>query len=39
MSNFLICWGDEKNDGGNSDWEAQVKTQWPNFVTHKCISL
>ena len=31
MSNFLICGGDEKNHGGNSDWEAQIKTQWPNL--------
>ena len=38
MSNFLKLGGDEKNHGGNADWEAQVKKQWVIFVTHKCIS-
>ena len=38
MSNFLKPEGDEKNHGGIADWEAQVKTQWINLVTRKCIS-
>ena len=38
MSNFFKAGGDEKNHGGNADWEAQIKTWWVNFVTHKCIS-
>ena len=38
MSNFLKHGCDDKNLGGNSDWEAQVKTLKVKFVTCKWIS-
>ena len=36
--NFLKPLGDEKNHGGNADWEEYLKTWWVNCVTHKCTS-